>query len=424
MAEFLTLLNLIPQEDVMKKIVWAALAFVLIGCGGGGTAVKKGQDNGKDAMQAKFQKFMARETAGLQPTQSGGDLKISVLSKGKPKTAISNKEKPRQYDMTIPIGASLDMTCYITEEMSSPAVVLKALFDNILKLPGIESAGFKALEADIFKNVGYVYLEAEYLTKDKKYGTAKMVAASTVNVSFYCTHDELGYKKTFLKAADSLANSAYVQKFVKEFSGYDRKQIDIAFVNNMAVGYAESYQFPGEDKTSKNFSFSTFLIPRSATEIMSGDSVDTTVYDAGTGALVSGNYNSYENNEAEHEIEFEQVAATRYKAKGTLQGKNFDKTFDTDKALVYSGFIVDQYSAGKTGNKEWNFEEYVPQSPIKPTKSRIVLKEQMPNGSKKVEYTFHTLKALLEVDKKSYTTMNLDMGGITFVLKRKFIDAH
>ena len=407
----------------MKKMIMVALAFALFGCGGGGTAVKKSQEPGQDATKAKFQTFIAREANGLKPAQAGGDLKITVLSKGKPKTTISSKAKPVQYDITIPIGASLDVACYLTEEMSSPAVVLKSVFDNIVKVPGIESAGFKTLEADIFTNVGYLYLEAEYLTKDKKYGTAKIVAVSTVNVSFYCTHDELGYKKTFLKVADSLANSAYVQKFVTDFSGYKQKQIDIAYVNNMAVGYAESYQFSGEDKTRKNFSFSTFLIPRSTKELMSGDSVDTTVYDEETGALLSGAYNSYENNEAEHEIEFEQVGPTRYKARGALQGKNFEKTFDSEKALVYSGYIVDQYSAGKTTNREWSFEEYVPQSPVKPTKSRVVLKETMPNGGKKIEYTFHTLKALLEVDGKSYTSMNLDMGSVTFLLKRKFLDA-
>lgn len=402
----------------MKKIAMVALVFALFGCGGG-----KGPVADPEAMKIKFKSFIARESSGLTPSQTGGDLKITVLAKGKPKTKISSKEKPVQYDITIPIGASVDVTCYLTERMSSPAVVLKSVFDNILKVPGIASAGFKTLEADIFKNVGYMYLEAEYLTKDNKYGIAKIVAASTVNVSFYCSHDELGYKKTFLKVVDSLANSVHVQNFVKDFSGYERKQIDIAYMNNMAVGYAESYQFTGEENTKKNFSFTTYLVPRSATELMTGDSVDTTVYNAKTGALVSGSYNSYENDEAEHEIEFERVGSKEYNAKGEMQGKKFEKTFGSREQLIYSGFILDQYSTGKITRNEWNFEEYVPLSPIKPTTSKIMLKEKMPNGNKKVEYTFHTLKAQLELDKKSYANLNLDMGGITFLLKRKYYDA-
>lgn len=407
----------------MKKIIVVAVVFVLSGCAGG-TAVRKAADiDNQEEMKTSIQSLTARESKGLKPLQAGGDLKVTVLSKGTPRTKMSNKAKPVQYDMTIPIGAGLDVTCYLTEEMSSPAVVLKSVFDNISKVANIESVGIKTVEADIFKNIGYLYLEAEYLTKDKKYGTAKIIAASTVKMSFYCTHDELGYKKTFIKVADSLANSAYVQNSVKGFSGYNRKQIDIAYVNKMAVGYAESYQFSGEKKTRKNFSVSTFLIPRSAKELMAGDSVDTTFYNKETGALLSGAYNSYENNEAEHEIEFEQTGPNQYKARGVFQGKNFEETFDSEQRLVYSGFILDQYSAGKTTNKEWNFEEYVPQSPVKPTKSRIVFKEKMPNGNKKVEYTFHTLKALLEIDGKSYANMNLDMGSVTFLIKRKFFDA-
>ncbi len=407
----------------MKKIIVVVCVFALFGCAGG-TGVRKGAgaDN-QEGMKTKIQSLIAREAKGLQPVQAGGGLNLSVLSKGKAQAKLTNKAKPVQYDLTIPIGAELDVSCYLSEEMSSPAVVLKSVFENMLKVSNIESVAIKTVEADIFKNIGYLYLEAEYLTKDKKYGTAKIVAASSVKMSFYCTHDELGYKKTFLKVADSVANSAYVQNFVKDFSGYDKKQIDIAYVNKMAVGYAESYQFSGEKKTKKNFSFTTYMIPRSSKELMTGDSVDTTVYNRETGALVSGAYNSYQNNEAEHEIEFEQTGPNHYKAQGVFQGKKFDKAFDSERPLIYSGFILDQYSAGRATDKERTFEEYIPQSPVKPTKSRILFKENMSNGNKKVEYSFHTVKALVEIDKKSYANINLDMGSVSFLFKRKYFDA-
>jgi hypothetical protein len=407
----------------MKNIIVVVVAVALFGCGAGGTAVKKSPypDN-QEAAKARFQSLMKRESAGLKPVKAAGNLQITVLSKGKPQATLTNAAKPVQHTLTIPIGSALDVTCYLTDEMSSPAVTLKTLFDNVLKVPTIEAASVKTIEADIFRNIGYIYLEAEYLTKDKKYGTAKIIAASMVEMSFYCTHDELGYKKTFLSVADSVATSSYVQNFVKEFSGYVRKQIDIASVNNMEVGYAESYQFDGEKNTKRNFSFTTFLIPRSQTELMAGDSVDTTVYNKETGALVSGTYYSYENNEAEHEIKFEKTGPKQYRVEGVLQGKNFDKTFDSDQPLMYSGFILDQYSAGKTPNKEWNFKEYIPQSPVKPTKSRILVKEKMPNGNRKIEYRFHTAKALIEVDDKSYANMNLEMGNLSFLITRKYFD--
>jgi len=408
----------------MRTVIAVAVVFLLIGCGGGGAAVKKDPEvNDQAAMQAKFQASIARESKDLKPAQTTGDLKINVLSSGIPKATIVSAEKPLKYKIDIPIGASTDATCYLTETMASPAGVIKTIFDNISKLPNIQSSQFKTIDSDIFNNIGYLYLEVEYLTKDSAFGTAKLVAASSFNVSFYCIHDELGYKKTLLNVADSLANSAPVQNFIKDFGNYDKKQIDIVSMNKLTVGFAESYQFTMKDKTKKNLSFTTFLIPRSVKDLMTGDSVDTTTYNADSGAIVSGSYSSFENDEPEHEVELAKVATKKYKAQGEYKGKKFDETFGSERPLVSATFVLDQYIAGKAKKAEWSFDDYIAQSPLKPTKSKMVLKEKLPNGGKKIEHTFLTFKALYELDGKSYSTMNLDLGSISFLIQRKYFDA-
>ncbi len=407
-----------------KFIIMVVSGLMLFGCAAGGTgAGKSAGANHHEQINAKFKAMRARESAGLKPVQASGDLKISVLSKGTPKTKRIKGSEKTQYELQIPIGASQNMDCYLTEGMSSPAVVLKTVFDGIPKVPQIASVQIKAVNADILKNMGYIYIEAEYLTTEKQYGTAKILAASSMNMSFYCTHDELGYQKTFMNVADSVAKSAYAQKFIKDFSGYDKKQIDIIMVNKMPVGYAESYQFTDNKKTERKIAFSSFLIPRTAKEFLTVDSIEKSVYGKTTGNLLSGEYYSYENNEEEHEIAFEQVSENRYHVKGALKGQKFSQSFESEHPLIYSGFLLDQYSAGKTSKKEQNFEEYVTLSPSKPVKSRIVLKEKMPNGNKKVEYSFHTAKASMELDEKSYTQINLDLGSAAFLIKRKYFDA-
>ncbi len=400
-----------------KYMLLMVSGLMLFGCATGGAGVGKSAD-----VNAKLKGMMARETAGLQSVQASGDLKISVLAKGTAKTKRIQGSEKTQYELHIPIGATSDMVCYLTEDLSSPAVVLKTVFDGIQKVPQISSAQVKSVNADILENMGYIYLEAEYLTKDKLYGTAKVLAASSMNVSFYCTHDELGYQKTFLHAAESVAKSAYIQKFLKDFSGYDKKQIDIISVKNMSVGFSESYLFTDDKKTQRRIEFSTFLLPRTPKEIMTDDAIEKSIYARDTGNLLSAEYYSYENNEEEHQINVEQVADRQYRAQGTLKGQKFTKTFTSERPLLYSGFLLDQYSAGKTSKKEQNFEEYSSLSPTKPVKSRIVLTEQLPNGRKKIDYMFHTAKAAMELDEKSYTHINVDMGSITIAMSRKYFD--
>jgi hypothetical protein len=404
----------------MNKIIIIVSVLALFGCAG---VRKDGDEGNRQQVNAKIKSLMARESTGLKSLQAAGDLKISVLSKGTPQTKrIKDSAKP-QYELHIPIGASQAMACYVTEGMSSPAFVLKTIFDGVSQVPQITSAQIKTVKADFFKNIGYIYLEAEYLTKEKMYGTAKILAASSMNISFYCTHDELGYKKTFMNVADSVAKSAYVQKFMKDFSGYDKKQIDIISVNNTSVGYVEGYQFSDDKKTERKIEFSTFLIPRTAKEFMTVDSVDKSVYAKGTGDLLSGEYYSYDNNEEQHAIVFEKVSTKQYHVQGALKGQKFNESFQSEQPLVYSGFLLDQYSAGKTSKKELNFEEYVTLSPSKPVKSKIVLQETLPNGNKKIEYSFHTAKARMELDEKSYTQISVDLGGVSLQINRKYFDA-
>ncbi len=405
----------------MNKFVIAVSCLILFGCAtGGGTGPGAA---GRDQMDAKFKTAMARESSGLKAMQSSGDLKMTVLAKGTPHTKRLQGSDKKQYELHIPIGASQTMECYLTEGLSSPAVVLKTIFDSIPNVPQIASVQIKTINADVLKNMGYIYLEAEYLTKEKKYGTAKILAASSMNISFYCTHDELGYRKTFLKVADSIVKSSYIQKFMNDFSGYDKKQIDIISVQDMSVGYAEHYQFPDDKNTLRDLEFSSFVVPRTAKEIMAIDSIEKMVYGKASGDMLAGEYFSYENNEEEYQISFEHLTGTQYRAQGTLKGQKFSQSFETERPLMNSDFLLEQYSTGKTSKKEQTFEEYSTLSPSKPVKSRIVLTETRPDGIKKIDYSFHTAKASLELDTKGYRLISVNMANTSMLIQRKYFDA-
>ncbi len=408
----------------MNRCILVVVSLMLFGCAAGGAVVEKGTSgNDEGQMIEKLEAMRAREAAGLQLVKASGDLSISVLSKGEPETKRIEEPEKTRYELRIPIGASQNIDCYLAEGMSSPAVVLKTVFDGIISVPQIASVQINAISADVFGNIGYIYLELEYLTKEKRHRETKMLAASSMNVSFYCTYDEPGYRKTFMSVAESVAKSEYMQKFIKDFSGYDKKQIDIIWLNQMPVGYAESYQFTDDRKTERRVAFSTFMVPRTAMQFLTIDSVEKSVYGKATGNLLSAEYHSYENDKEEHQIEIEQVSEKQYRVEGALKGQKFSQSFMSKHPLVYSGFLVDQYSAGKTAKKVQNFEEYVTLSPSKPVKSRIVLKEMMPNGNKRIDYSFLTAKAAMELDDKSYTQIHLNLGNADLLIKRRYFDA-
>jgi len=353
---------------------------------------------------------------------ASGPLNISLMSSSPAETKLSSETKPIQYEINIPIGASIHADCYITEDAAFPSVILKNIFDNIGTLPNIELRKIKDIEAGVMKNLPYIYLEAEYVTKNKLYGIAKMIASSTMDVSFYCSHDELGYKQSFFDAVRTVAESRYLQGFIKERSDYRKKQIDIMYLNDMSVGYAEHYQIDIEGNNKRDISFSSTLIPRSTDAIFTNDSVDYSTYSSKTGYILEGEYYSYTNDEPDYELELIKGTKDDYSIKGIFHGKKVEESFSTGKDLLYSGYVVDLYIQNKTEKEKWTFEEYVPLSPLGPTTSSIELKNKKENGGKTIEYSFAGVKATVELDEHSYSTMDMGFGNASFKMVRKYLD--
>jgi len=404
----------------MKRLALIVMVSLLWGCAGSGTAVKTGDE--KTSVKDRFAEMEARESSMLNMNTSTGPLKITLLSTGKAGSKQNREEEPVQYELSIPIGSSINADCYITEEIAFPSVTLKSIFDNIGALPTIESAGIKKIESDVMNNMAYIYLEAEYLTKDKSYGTAKIIALSLMNVSLYCMHDELGYRKTFLKTVNSLVNSDYIQGFARDLIDYKKRQIDIVYMNDLSIGFSDDFQVNEEENRKKEIVFSSMLFPRDASQVMASDSWDSTVYDGETGKVLSGQNYSYTNNEAEYEIDLEEVSENTYRLSGTFQGKEISQELKSAKGLTASGYVFDLYQRNKTSKKSWIYDEYVPLSPLEATKSTMTLKGKDSSGARLLEYSISSLKVLTYLDKQSYSHAEMEVGNLSFQIKRKYID--
>lgn len=401
----------------MKKILSVLFILLLAGCAGRNQVVVK-----KEAAEPDLDAIIARESKGLSLKKAMGELDLLLFSSSPATTKVTSETKPLQYEVSIPVGASIDAYCYLGEEANFPGVVLKNIFDSIGALPNIEKHKVREIKSGVMNNIPYIYLEAEYKTKDNQYGIAKLIASSTMEVSFYCSHDEPGYRQTFFDVVQSLAKSEYIQGFARELSHYRKKQIDIMHLNEMSLGYSVHYQLDLEGNEKRDVSFSSALIPRSASAISTNDSIDFTTYSGKTGRLLEGDYYSYTNNEPDYELEIAEGEKGKYTVKGIFQGKEVAESFSPQKNLIYSGHIVDLYIENKTRKKEWEFEEYVPLSPVSPTTSTIKLLEGNKRDKKIVEYSFAGAKATVKLDARSYSEMDMTFGNATFKMVREYLD--
>lgn len=410
----------------MKRTFFALLIiFFFLGCAPHDGMIKKEPDaKGSEDMRAKLDSLIARETKTLNQTESEGDLKIKILSEGKTRSKLISKSDPVKYELNIPIGAMSEIKCTLTEQVQFSGMLLKSIYDNIAQLSDIEARGIKTIEADVLHNMGYIYLEVEYLTKDKKYGIVKLISISTLNLSLYCSHDEPGYKKTFFKVVDSLVKSSYVQSFINRLSNYDIKQIDIVYLNNKPVGYSEQFFITSKDKKEKNImSLVSMIMKRTQNELGSNDSFFMKTYESKTGHLLSGGYYSYVDLDAEYEVELEKIATRQYQVKGEFRGKELNQYFQSEQPLLEPDFILVLYIEGKTSKKEWNFEVYIPSlSPVKPSKGKIVFQGKNGAGNKILEYINQPVRISIQADEKSYILSNTDFGNISFLAKRRFLD--
>lgn len=159
--------------------------------------------------------LLAREATGLSTQHVTGDQgawSADVLGSG----AAQGEVKEGSIVVEVPIGAEDTMTCQTFTEAVDAGGTLHSVLAS-----AAESVKFVSLAATGVKVVGRapaVFLEGEYRadTADgKAAGLYKVAFYANEELSLLCRHDELGYKKTFARAAESFFKS-FTRKGVTE----------------------------------------------------------------------------------------------------------------------------------------------------------------------------------------------------------------
>jgi len=248
------------------------------------------------------------------------------------------------------------------------------------------------------------------------------MAFSILGNTFFCFHDELGYNKTFIKVVSSFAQSDFVRDFKKKYSNYHEKQIDLIYLNGIAVGFFENYEFEDDEANRNLITISSLIIPRSDSDLVGLGTVTNISVDKYSGEVKSEGHYSYMNNEVNHELQLTRMDGRKYRIKGVFSGKEVDNIFETKAPLMSSSFLIKDFLKRNNDNASISFEEYSPVSPLGSSVSSIVKKGLQDDGTTLLEYTIHSKTYNFNMDKNGYKSLRMSMGPVRMTLKRSYYD--
>ncbi|MDH5657314.1 MAG: hypothetical protein OEZ34_15490, partial [Spirochaetia bacterium] len=267
----------------------------------------------------------------------------------------------------------------------------------------------------------YIYMETEYLTRDKKYGRVKSLAFSILGNSFFCFHDELGYKQTFLRVISSLVQSDFIREFKEKFSNYHEKQIDLIYLNGVSVGFFENYEYNDDKNNRSLLTISSLIMPGNNSDLIGMGTFTNVSVDQQSGEVLSEKHYSYINNKVNHELQLDRTGENQYRIKGNHSGKEVNNTFKTAKPLLSSTVLIKDFNKTKEQNEIY-FEEYSPISPLGASTGRIISKGIKGDGTTHLKYTIHSQTYDFFMDKNGYRSFKMSMGPVFMTLKRSFYD--
>jgi hypothetical protein len=372
-------------------------------------------------VEVRFKALLSRESDHLSIHGLENNAAITVLSTGPLKIA---NEDDNAIVVNVPIGAEADAICVYLKEPVSPGTILMNILSGIKENEEIGQYGVKELKSGVMGNVPYFYMLTEYVTKEKLYGQLKTSVFSSLNITYYCQHDELGYKKSFQDVVESIGTSEYVKKVVEESIDFEKKEIDLFYVNDRPVGFLESYLFEPDENEKNLYTHSNMVVLRSPVDMRVLEEINDVYYDRESGELLKGSFNSYDNDVPQHSLEWNKEMDSEkssYVVVGTIAGKEFKKEFQDGDAVVSADFIMDRIQKELSSSKKnWSFKEFVSDFPDQIISTVIEKSNEKNERGVMVKYktNFMTIDYLFE--NRGYDESRFTMGPFNILSKRAY----
>ena len=371
--------------------------------------------------QEILQEMENRENPGLSMHHINGPLDINVLSSAE---GISEALDKDSHIISIPIGAQTPMECTLNEGNQSPSYITKRIFEKFKSNTELEQVAIKSISAGVLNKIPYLYLETEYHSKAKQYGKVKSISLSSIGFVLTCFHDEPGYQKTFLNAAESLSASPVIQNYLSLVAKYSSRHINLIKINGNISGIMENFVFEADSKSDNYYSITNVVVKGSPTELIAGESVDDVQIEKMTGNVISGKYYSYQNNSEEYQIGLQAEESNKYKISGTHQGRNISQTIEAPSKIMHFEFIANRIASDpkfkmKIQQGGFKFSEYLADDPEKTFQSSILIKSAK---DKIVKFSYSSVKAAfkVELDQSGITRVDLDNQTTKISIERVF----
>lgn len=327
------------------------------------------------------------------------------------------------YKLLIPIGTEAPIYCFVSENINTPDAYLKEIFDKIRSNQAIQKSSIGSIRSDLISNYPFLFLDIQYLTKNRLYGRVKTLAISTLNVSAYCLHDEAGYYKTFSNVLASLFRSEYFLEHKKRSKEkYQSHQIDAMMLNGTPVGFMETYTRRKDDTHIQNLVFQSMLFVQKGNRIIPENSLYNITSLASTGELEHAEYFSYHDNQSRYEIELGKTDTNTYKVKGKLGKEEIQKTLNTRSPLLNDSlYVLSRIQSSLPIENDTKFVTYSPASPLEATDVTIesfrdnkgLYSVKMDVGHMKMDYLYDT---------KSHLAIKADLGVMNLMIKRLLLE--
>ncbi|WP_375769214.1 hypothetical protein NR798_47355 [Archangium gephyra] len=298
--------------------------------------------------------------------------------------------------LSVPLGTGSPLSCFV---YSQPLDVGGALY-QLVQMAG-QRTDLQLVRTTDVRLIGdspVVYAEAQYLVdtpKGKAAGHAKMMVFSHDELPLVCTHDELGYAESFKRITSALAGSL---KSAGETPPAPRYfSFSILRVKGNPVGFEKTVMRDAAGGARLSESESSFLIPRSPTDVVARDSVSSELADK-DGKLVSRDYARANNGELDIQMSLQQVQGREYHYEGKYSGKELNGNFTAPAELASepgsARLIRERLLTGK--DQELTLYFYTPSSnPVEPM--RHVLRKG-PAGARELSLEIGSVKGSITVD--------------------------
>lgn len=305
------------------------------------------------------QELLARELKPLAKQKiQAADVGLSGEVEAVAAPQVSKQDKVTMIE--IPVGTQAAIQCFVHPEEIDAGGTVAQLLREAGKQVDLQEVRTAAIH--VVKDSPVVFVRAVYLDKPTHslVGEYKIAVYPDSTTPVFCAHDEAGYSESFQRIVEGFVGS--LKRAGATTPTPRMVEIHLTTVDGHLIGFERRETVDVKKGESTSEQTSCMLLPRSATELMTDDTIDIQQYDAKRRVVEQKHVKSV-NGEVTTVLSAKRKGA-EYVVTGKADGKEVSATFKpADRAGLASRPLVTQWLkerllGGKT--KQLKVEEYQP----------------------------------------------------------------